>query len=66
MNLFEVFKTVANMLSDLYDFCYNLIYYDVGLEWFGSSLYVWELLGYFAGAGIVTYITIKLISIFLE
>ena len=62
MNLYELTKDIANVLKDLYNFVYNLLFYQIDL--FGLQFTIIESLGILAGAGLAVYVTIKIISIF--
>lgn len=62
MNIYELTKDIANVLKDLYNFVYNLLFYQIDL--FGLQFTIIESLGILAGAGLAIYVTIKIISIF--
>lgn len=62
MNVYELTKNIANVLKDLYNFVYNLLFYQIDL--FGLQFTIIESLGILAGAGLAIYVTIKIISIF--
>jgi hypothetical protein len=62
MNIYELTKDIANVLKDLYDFVYNLLFYQITL--FDLQFTIIESLGILAGVGLGIYVTIKIISIF--
>lgn len=63
MNLFELTKSISQVLSELYNFVNNLLFYRITL--FDMSFTIIESLGILATAGIGIYVTIKIIGIFI-
>lgn len=66
MNIYDFFKIMIDMFKDLYGFCYNLLFYDIGSQLDAGPLYTYQILGFFAAAGLGLYVVIKIVQLFIE
>lgn len=46
MNIYDFFKIMIDMFKDLYGFCYNLLFYDIGSQLDAGPLYTYQILGF--------------------
>lgn len=63
MNLYEIFKSISNVIADTYEFVRKLLFYRI--ELFDLDFTIIESIGVIAAVGLGVYVTVKIISIFV-